>query len=772
MTNNKFMTKTSIISPCRMLMFAAAFAVMATGCKQKEESVPVLSIEQETLDVPAKGGTYTLSYGIENAAYGSLPEISSGEDWIQDPCVNDDLTFTFAVDRNESEEAREGSLTLSYPGAEDRVLQVMQAGAEGASEPEETEDLVLKVENITAISADITVTPASDTLTYVLLNGLKGDIDSYADDAALIEYNLSIFQSAADSYGVSLEYLLKEALLRSGVTNTTMDTFVPETDYYIYAYGIDQFCNVTTKVYKEPFVTSAVTQYDTNIDIVVNEIGTREIKASFRPESTEYRYLAGYFTEEEFSAAGDFIPFMINETNTVIYMNNALGNEMTWNDVTYVGDYDVDATGLQSECEYVFWAFGVEEGYSNTVLFSKNVTTKAVEITDDCDFTVEILSTGTYSVDFTVTPSSASTRYVALVSASVDLVGLSGNAIADACINSLNEQGIDWSGNELIYQGTQTLQYEDLQPNSSYNLIFFGVNTEGERTTEVVLQQFMTEAVEQSDMEFDIKVTAVDYANITVDIIPTVKDEGYVYGVIPYEMYESFGMDADAMLTELSSNYTKYAFYSGTSDITGYKIYSDVQYNYIKPGRRYVVFAFGQSYWYPTTGLYTVECSTPEREVSGAKVDIILTVFDGDEMTAYDPVAYPKDRYAGNAVIHIQFQPNSEVAEWYGWLESRSADYMSGVNYDILLQAIKTNGSYFSSPTPGTTTGILPWGYQNYSVLSLGVDADGLDGEPVIESLCVTRDQAVPFDPDVLQAPPVRFDLEQSSVLSEKEQLF
>ena len=133
-------------------------------------------------------------------------------------------------------------------------------------------------------------------------------------------------------------------------------------------------------------------------------------------------------------------------------------------------------------------------------------------------------------------------------------------------------------------------------------------------------------------------------------------------------------------------------------------------------------------------------------------MDIEITVYNGDDFVAYDPVTYPEDKYGNQAVVYIRFLPNQATASWYGWMETRSAEYMEGLNYDILLGAIKDRGTYFDSPAAGTTVGVLPWDYQNVSVLSLGVDADGVDGTPVIRSLCVSRDDAEDFDPSVLGA--------------------
>lgn len=732
------------------ILAGAAMLASVLSCRKEEVLIPSITLDKTSVNVSADGGSYTAVYRMENSE--RLPEAVPSADWISDVTVVDDISFTFKIEANPGTESRTAGITLSLPGAEDCVLTVVQEGSEGGSEHPE-EDLKVEVNNITSFTADVRITPASDTLTYVVLTGEKSEIDSYANDADLIEYNLGVFEETADYYGVSLEYFLENSLLHCGETVGTMTTFEPEHDYYIYAYGLTKQAQVTTDVVKTPFATPPVKQYDTSIDFVVDRTGTREIQLTVKPESYEYRYLAGYFTEAEFeTVAADFIPFMIQETQMVINMNTQLGNPMTWETVTTCGDSTINAAGLTSGSTYVFWAFGVENGYSNTELFSKTVTTNTVQVTDDCGFDAEILKEDTYGVNFKVTPTSPDTRYVVMLVEATDIIGLENSAIADACINSLNSQGIDWTNDSQIRQGEITDTYTGLTPLTTYDLVIFGVNSEGERTTEVVLEPFTTTEVPQSDMTFEINVTETAYSYVTLSITPSVKDEEYMYGLIPLELYQSLGSDPNTVRDQLIAHQSDYAFSSTTGDMEQ-SLRTDMQYNFIKPGETYIAFAFGCSYWHPTTDMYTLKCSTPERTVSDARVDIILTVFDGNDMVAYDPAAYPAETYKDNAVVLIQFQPNSETATWYGWTETRSADYMNGLNYDILLGAIKSNGTFFNSPTAGSSSGVIPWDYQNYSVLSLGVDENGVDGEPVIKSLCISRDQAVEFDPSVLGTP-------------------
>lgn len=737
----------------RLILVFGVLTVLA-GCSKEEAASPVITIEQTVYEVSAESNLYTVSYKIDNVAAGELPEAVSEEDWVTGVEVLDQTSFIFSVKENTGEE-REGSVTLSYPGAESRSIQIVQAGAEEDEPEPQEEDLLVEVENITSFTADVIVTPKNNGMTYVVLNGLKSEIDAMADDEEIIKYVLGVFEQVANGNGYSLEYLLANSnLLSSGKSERTMDTFVPENDYYVYAFGLGTDAVATTGVFKTPFATPAVTQYDQKIDLIEDEVETRSIQVTVKPESEDFRYLAGYFTKDEFDAAGDFIPFMIQETQIVINMNVALGISMTWESVTTVGDSVINASGLTSESDYVFWAFGVERGYANTELFTKTVTTKAVEVTDDCDFDVSILEEGSYDVSFKVVPTSPSTRYVVLVTEESGILGLDDAAVADASINSLNANSPGWySDDNFVFSGEVSDSYDGLNPMTSYSLIVFGIDSEGERTTDVVLKPFRTGEVPQSDMRLDIEVVKSTYSDVTVNITSTSETDEYQFGIMTKRMYDSLGGNNNAVRDRILADYTAFALNAGIGSLSQQTMYLDADYDFIRPGEDYVVFAFGCSYWYATTDMFTAECSTPERNISDASVDIRITVYDGNDFVAYDPVKYPESKYGNQAVVDIQFVPNAATASWYGWMETKSAEYMNGLNYDVLLGAIKAYGTFFDSPATGRTTGLIPWEYQNICVLSLGVGADGEDGAPVIKSLYVTRDQAVEFDPSVLSVP-------------------
>lgn len=723
-------------------VFAAIIAALFWSCHKETGLQPVIRI-LSVPEIACDGTSGSISYSVENAVDGKSAVPSCEESWISSFEEDEEGVITFTVTENESDESRTAVVTLSYPGAQNVEAKVVQAG-QGDANPDEA--LVISVANVTSFTAEVSVMPADDEMTYLLLTRSKSEFEEAGDDNAVIASDLELFSSYAEKEGVSLELFLEAVMLRKGVTEGVMDTFLPDSEYYIYAYGINKDGTVTTDLYKEYVKTKPVTEYDDKINIEAESVSSRSIMAIFTPESEKFRYYAGYLTSAEYESYGDEIASkIIEELTLILQMNNALGNPMTWNDLTVSGAGMLPALSLYAGTSYSFFAFGIDNGYRNTALFDKEISTLAVEVTDGCTFDVSYSDISSFEATVRIEPSSSQTRYFMTYVESASLEGLSSEQVADACMNAAEEAGINWATSNLIHTGVYTEKFTDLIPSNQYSVIVFGVNPEGDRTTDVSVTSFTTADVQASDMTLDISIGEVTYNSASITVRPSSATEEYVLTIIPAEDFEAYGGDALAIRDEICANQNNYCkeVLTGTSTINaGYTW----DYGYIVPGKEYVVLAFGASYWHPTTDAFVKIFATPERDVSDASADIQVTVYDGNDLVALDPDTYPESKWKDRAAILIEFLPNSSTASWYGWLETRSSEYMHGLNYDVLILAIKKYGQFFNNSKPGSALVSAPWNYQNYCAVSLAVDAEGKDGAPLIESLCVDRSQIVPLN--------------------------
>lgn len=682
-------------------------------------------------------------------------DAATDSEWISGIDTDEPGVVSFEISENTASESREAVIVLSLPEAAPVDVKIVQYGADdvpdGPDTGEDEDDFTIKITDITAFSANVGVVPADKEMTYVVLTGTKEEVDGYSSDEELIEYNLSLFSSIAASQGVSLEYILDKMLLRSGNSSMVMNTFVPDTEYYVYVYGIDKFAEVSTPVYKKEMKTLPVTMREEKIDIAFSNVGTRSLTAEFTPESDEFRYACGWLTAAEYSIYAQdedaFISTMITEIQYLINMYTSMGVDMTWSDFTVTGQQRITATSLNSDSGYDFYAFGLDSGYATTPLFHESVNTLAVEVTDPCTFELGTPSVETYEATVSVKPSSPSTKYFLTVLESSQVAGLSDAVIADACINAMS--GTSWLGS--LFSGDTETDFDGLVPNTSYTIVAFGVDGTGERSTAVATDVFRTQVVPASDMTFEVSVEDVGYSSVTVCVNPSSKEETYVMGILNAAQYAELGNDPEALGVKVCGDHANLAVSEYSGDIRQ-PIYMDYGYNFITPGTDYYVFVMGCSYWNRTTPVTVVPFSTPERTESDASVDIKVTVYDGNDLVAADPVKYPASGWADRAAVQVEFFPNGSAASWYGWIEERSAEYMSQLNRDVLLSAIKMNGTLFAGDKSGIAVVGVPWNYNNCSAIALGVDAEGTDGEPVIVSLNVDRSQIVEYDKSSLSS--------------------
>ena len=732
----------------RILAILTGALLLAACVNEQDPTVPVISIIEAPDEFTSEAQRGTITYSITDKHTGAEVSLAvdavPSADWIYDVDASSPGSVVFSIGENDSENPRTASVSIAAPGAESVSVSVSQEGRSGSSA---VQGFAIEVTDITAFEATIKVIPEDPEMTYLLLTGTKEEIDAYESDEELIQYNLDLFSSIAETYGYSLEMLLEDVLLRSGETVTTMDTFLPDTDYYIYVYGMGKDAVPVTAVFKEPLRTAPVPWFDEDIAITFPEVGTRNISAVFTPGSASFRYLAGNLTAAEYDTYGDdkIVPTMITEIQYVINMYAGLGIEKTWADFTYNGPIQIDSPNLYSGSEYVYYAFGVDNGYQTTPLSVERKKTLSVEVTDDCRFDMKLVEAGPYEATLSVSPSSDDTKYFITVFEDASVAGLSPEVIADACINGMQTEP-GWVSS--LFSGYREETFDGLVPNSGYTFVAFGVDEKGERTTDVGIFKFSTAEVPRSDMTFRVSVESADYSSITVNVSPSSQDETYVMGIITEAQYQSLGSDPDAVAEDACRNNTDHALYQNQGEVSQ-RIYYDYDYDFVRPGTVYYVFVFGCSYWNQTTDVTLVRCETPEREVSDASVRIDVTVYDGNDLVEFDPEKYPASTWSDIAALRIEFIPTSGTDHWYGWIEERSAEYMQGLNLDVLLGAIKANGSRF----PGTSSGVsvlgVPWNYSNCAALALGVDADGKDGDPVIVSLEADRSQIAEFEPEL-----------------------
>ena len=175
----------------KKLRITAAMAITAlllAGCDNEEQKVvpdPIINVDTETvIELPPAGGSASFVYSIDNPVENGRLEAEPSDTWMSDVTVTDD-EVRFNVEANETEELREGTVSLTYVYGEDKtvnaVVNVSQAVMQSGEEPVPV--ITITTEEPLALAAD----GGSYTIEYEITDPAEdGSISADAGDAGWI----------------------------------------------------------------------------------------------------------------------------------------------------------------------------------------------------------------------------------------------------------------------------------------------------------------------------------------------------------------------------------------------------------------------------------------------------------------------------------------------------------------------------------------------------------------------------------------------------------
>ena len=175
----------------KKLRITAAMAITAlllAGCDNEEQKVvpdPIINVDTETvIELPPAGGSASFVYSIDNPVENGRLEAEPSDTWMSDFTTTDD-EVRFRVEANETEELREGTVSLTYVYGEDKtvnaVVNVSQAVMQSSEEPVPV--ITITTEEPLALAAD----GGSYTIEYEITDPAEdGSISADAGDAGWI----------------------------------------------------------------------------------------------------------------------------------------------------------------------------------------------------------------------------------------------------------------------------------------------------------------------------------------------------------------------------------------------------------------------------------------------------------------------------------------------------------------------------------------------------------------------------------------------------------
>ncbi len=280
-------------------------------------------------------------------------------------------------------------------------------------------DFTISAESVTSNSAVVVVEPKSlgDYYTWDVVESEVFD-KTYDDDEMLIAEHknylnrqLDIYRAEVDASGTIADLLVR------GTDRQRIGGLKPDTEYTVFAFGMNEEGQSTTEPVKAVFETAAFAVSDNcRFDVEFSNVGQLQFSFTVTPSDNSTRYYIGL-------ADGEILKQSTPEQIADDFIKRAETTGIDWasSDALYSGAVtldtaeDLEIRNIEPATEYSIVVFGVSAlGERTTAVFHNEVTTSAVP---DSDMTIrlEVIETSVEGAKIKATPSSGETYMVGCI---------------------------------------------------------------------------------------------------------------------------------------------------------------------------------------------------------------------------------------------------------------------------------------------------------------------------------------------------------------------
>lgn len=602
------------------------------------------------------------------------------------------------------------------------------------------ENFDLAVDAISVNGCALSCKPHDETMTYICKIVEKKAFDEFETDWDYQMDDLALFESWAAMSNVPLETVLASELFTGTVTDFA-EGLSPDTEYFLYAYGMSFAGEFTTGIDKLLFKTEAVDQVDVTFDIDISELSASSFtmavtasdpKADFFFSLMEEEWVAQWENQEE--ACREYLAWIVR-----YYRNKGASVADIYEHFVCRGaDKDV-FDKLRPEKTYYAFAVGITTDFlPNTKPAIEEVVTKAL-VPSANTFAVEFDRITFNSVSGTITPSNDD-QYFWTVQRKADVDGAASEEEMMWGLGEMYEE----SGllEEALHTGVSTIEGIDyLSPDSDYYLLVFGWN--GGPTTKLTKKEIHTEpaGVNAEDLTVEFEVAEITYKSATVVTKPNI-GVYYYSDIIEAEVFEERVAEAGdrdaaivAMLDESLAWGAEFAGCEKPEWAPNVASIGEDSYTYdrLEPQTDYVVMAVsldletGEAA-YPK-GFVSEVFTTEERVFSDASVTFTPgKYYDGDALADIDATKYGKMR--GMAVLCYELQPNAAASEWCSTIMEGDATEW-GLSDDDVIDMLVTYGGDEVRVNARTGVFVCLWDTA-FSCMAVAMDLNANFGHAVI----------------------------------------
>lgn len=709
-----------------------------------------ITLSKELVNAEPFEAEYTVPFTLAPNSQTEKMSLTTNAEWIKDLQVNG-MRISFKVDANNNDNARSGRITVTYEGCRPIDISVQQKAA-GAS----TDDIfTIETQVLSPYSAKVTFNPNGFEGGYLHLVAKASQIDSYIEAGNLqgwIDGDIEWLEATAEYNGMTLAELLpiyKQAYSTGGEPITlTYNDLENNTEYYAYCYGLTTDGKVTTEFHKQKFVTSIVDEVDLTLTATVSNITTDSASVVVTPSDNDLTYFWTYVTEMDM-AKYDLNEIMDNMIKNIMY-EISIGADPY--DIIHYGPSAEDMVGLWKGTKYYLIGWGMDEMGTPTTqpMQFGEFTTLREEMQEQCTFELDTPEIRDNDILLHIKPSRNDIGYYAAFVEDSKCYGYNDEQMAQRLINMEAQRfstgfygaGANWDNVDWILKGEQTKWgRKDLlwtfTPNRTYRIFVFGIDSNGNRITDVEVMERTTLAPPQSDMTIEIELTDATWNTGTFTFTPSNDEEYYIPLIVAteelkYICNEDGSIDEEMLCHEIEHYYDDTPnYYTHRGQFTqSFHWTSDTDYTMLVCG-----WSGGN-----TTHFFRYDTHTPKLEFNGeGDVECTYELFDASELAEIDFNRW-KD-YRGMVVMRLHFTPNEKATYYCGgvWMpESTYADN-GGVDYLVMLDQ-NPDVSIVNRPTAMYRT----LGYNTtYSLSYFAKDAQGRFGPWHYEEITPKRGENI-----------------------------
>ena len=626
--------------------------------------------------------------------------------------------------------------------------------------PSDFKNFELVVKEVTREQVTFQVTPRDNAMTYVALICEKSYFEEFSSEDGVMDDDLDWFRRMAEQQAMTLEAYLG-SILKTGAFEDTEVGLQPDTEYYLYAYGLGSGGELLTEMDKLLFRTDALEMTDTTFAIELNEISFNSVKVKVTPSDPSALYFVNVFNEDRYQEFGGNEESFLAQLAYVrdYYLNKGATVEQIIANLALAGEHELIFDELLPAKKHYAYVIGVDRDFfANTQATVEEFSTQAAEEAD-LTFDIQFSKVDYESVLGTITPSNDTDTYICTVQ---QAEALSWYESEEEFINSILMDLEYWYGGveAALRSGASELRYTGLFPESEYMVVCFGWDQAP--TTGITTKTFTTEAASGDPETFTatFAVEKITHNSAEATITPS-NGCHYFFDWCDVASFEE-------MAVELGSRDAAAAYFIEEEIDYGAEWYDGDRIGYLtdmgailgtafypvkglEPDTEYLLLAMPLDMTTGEIASQKASISDPFRTLQKVEGKASVTFefghfYDGSELANLDPAQFLQ--CTGYAVMPYKVVVDESAACWYtGFYDYDMSEWLS-TDDDIYAELITWGyevGSEYVSLNRTEGVAVMGWDI-TFTFLGMAEDAEGNFGQGTVETVTPTKDQVAPAE--------------------------